>query len=216
MAVVDKIYLHIGPMFSGKTTRLRIELQDILINSARRTDVGLFRPKLDTRNEEKCHNKGVVYTGSEYIVTNPSDLLIKAHQYDMQAIGIDEWQFWPIETISILYQLLKEDRRITVVGLDTDFCGESFPSTRELAACPEVEIYKWKASCKICFGKIGATRTLRFNTDGHIFKKGEDSKIKVGSDEMYGAVCYNPHFIAAMENNLTADEITRLLRKIKF
>lgn len=147
MSHVDKtgrIEVITGCMFSGKTEELVRLLQ---IARADRRPVGVFKPRVDTRN---VGSHVISHNGSSFpavAVAEPIEILHLAK--NCVVVGIDEAQFFSNELVPICRTLADTGTRIIVAGLDMDFMGRPFGPMPLLMAIAE-QITKLKATCNVC------------------------------------------------------------------
>ncbi len=148
----------IGPMFSGKTSELiRLVEREVY---AKRTGA-IFKPAFDKRYASKqvvTHN-GLRYDA--YSVASNLEGLRKieeiAKSSKLDAVGVDEIQFFPESVVGLLDRLAY-DKRIIACGLNMNFKAEPFAATMELAARADRVRYL-SAVCVVCGQE--ATRTQK-------------------------------------------------------
>jgi thymidine kinase len=175
-----------GPMFSGKTSEL-IRLVEREVYAKKKG--AIFKIAFDKRYSAKqvvTHN-GLRYDA--YTIASSAEGLKKIEEVvesnRLDAIGVDEVNFFP-ETIVTLLDRLAEHKRVIACGLNLNFKAEPFRTTMELAARADRVRYL-SAVCVVCGQE--ATRTQRL-----IGKKPapRDSPIiVVGGKEMYEPRCRN-------------------------
>ena len=116
-----RLIVHTGSMFSGKTTSLWRELYRMKIANYK---IAAFKPAVDDRDDEK---KIVSHDNLELDAIKVADLnevRDYANKNELNAIGIDELQFFPndpTEVIDIFNELMKNNITIVVSGLDMDY-----------------------------------------------------------------------------------------------
>jgi thymidine kinase len=176
----------IGPMFSGKTTEL-IRLIEREIFAKKRG--AIFKPSLDRRYSERevtTHN-GLKYRA--YQIDPSKEGIIKlekiAEKKNIDAVGVDEVQFFPIDIVETLDRLAYS-MKVIACGLNLSFKAEPFVTTMELAARADKVTYL-SAVCVKC-GKE-ATRTQRL-ISGRPAPK-DSPLFVVGGKEMYEPRCRN-------------------------
>lgn len=143
-----------GPMFAGKTEELIRRIKRL---EYAKKNYLVFKPKVDDRYSKTSivsHNKNeknaIVIENSQEILTH--DLK------GVDAVIIDEAQFFDDHIIKVSDQLADRGIRVIVGGLDRDFKGDPFGPMPGLLAIAE-EVTKLTAICVIS-GKP-ATRTQR-------------------------------------------------------
>jgi thymidine kinase len=165
-----------GPMFAGKTEELIRRIKRL---EYAKQNVLVFKPKIDTRyavNEIVSHN----------LSKKPSILIGESKEINdyindsVDAVVIDEIQFFDHDIVQIVEKLADRGIRVIVGGLDRDFRGEPFGPMPALLARAEF-VTKLTAICV----KSGqpATRTQRIinGQPAHY----TDPTIMVGADESY-------------------------------
>ncbi len=174
----------IGPMFSGKTSELiRLVEREVY---AKRTGA-IFKPAFDRRYSSKqvvTHN-GLRYEA--YSVASNAEGLRRIEKLaagnELDAIGVDEVQFFP-ESIVALLDRLAYKKRVIACGLNMNFKAEPFTTTMALAARADRVRYL-SAVCVVCGQE--ATRTQRL-IGGRPAPK-DSPVIVVGGKEMYEPRC---------------------------
>ena len=180
----------IGPMFSGKTSEL-IRLVEREVYAKKKG--AIFKIDFDRRYSEKqvvTHN-GLRYDA--YSVSSTDDGVRRieavAETESLDAIGVDEVNFFPRSVVGVLDRIAAS-RRVIASGLNLDFKAEPFPTTMELAARADRVMYL-SAVCVVCGQE--ATRTQRLIA-GKAAPK-DSPLIVVGGKEMYEPrcrACYEP------------------------
>jgi len=176
----------IGPMFSGKTSEL-IRLVEREVYAKRKG--AIFKIAFDDRYSAKqvvTHN-GLRYDAYSVSATAEGIHRIKsvAKSSRLDAIGVDEINFFPLEVVPLL-DGLAQDKRVIACGLNLNFRAEPFPTTMELAARADRVRYL-SAVCVVCGQE--ATRTQRLI--GGKPAPRDSPVIVVGGKEMYEPRCRN-------------------------
>ena len=165
-----------GPMFAGKTEELIRRIKRL---EYAKQNVLVFKPKIDTRyavNEIVSHN---LSKKPSILIENSSEILDYVTE-EVDAIVIDEVQFFDFEIVEILENLADQGIRVIVGGLDRDFRGEPFGPMPELLSRAEF-VTKLTAIC--VKSGLPATRTQRIiNGEPAQYS---DPTIMVGADESY-------------------------------
>ena len=174
----------IGPMFSGKTSEL-IRLVEREVYAKRKG--AIFKIAFDDRYSAKevvTHN-GLRYDA--YSVANTSEGLRKIQEVagsnGLDAVGVDEVNFFPVEVVDLL-DGLADRRKVIACGLNLNFTAEPFESTMKLAARADRVRYL-SAVCVVCGQE--ATRTQRL-VGGKPAPR-DSPVIVVGGKEMYEPRC---------------------------
>lgn len=170
-----------GPMFSGKSEELIRRLRRAEIA---RQQVLTFKSSLDNRTSL---DHVVSHDGKQFRA-HPINTLNHIHETAFAAhidvIGIDEVQFFSLEIVSLLSDLVESGKRVIVAGLDLDFRGTPFGPMPLLLAIAD-KITKLKAICCVC--GIDAHYTQRLvNGEPARF---DDPTIMIGAQESYQARC---------------------------
>ncbi len=170
-----KLTVIVGPMYSGKTTEL---LSFLEIYKLGRKKTLLFKPALDVR-----YGIDVVRTHSgleaQAVSIECSKNMLPYLKEKVDAVFIDEVQFFDKDLVRIVRKLLDENVNVFCAGLDMTFKQNPFETTMLLLALAD-EVIKKKAVCHLC-GEHNATLSYKIS-DG-------DAEIDVGGKEKYIAVC---------------------------
>ena len=176
----------IGPMFSGKTSEL-IRLVEREVYAKRKG--AIFKMAFDTRYSSRqvvTHN-GLRYNA--YTVACSDEGVKKIEQVaesnKLDAIGVDEVNFFPESVIPVLDRLA-DKRRVIACGLNLNFRAEPFRTTMELAARADRVRYL-SAVCVVCGQE--ATRTQRLIAGKPAPRN--SPTIIVGGKGMYEPRCRN-------------------------
>jgi thymidine kinase len=175
-----------GPMFSGKTSEL-IRLVEREVYAKKKG--AIFKIAFDNRysaTQVVTHN-GLRYDA--YTVASSAEGLKKIDELAMtqglDAIGVDEVNFFPEDLVDMLDRLADE-KKVIACGLNLDFKAEPFPTTMELAARADRVRYL-SAVCVVCGQE--ATRTQRLIAGKPAPR--DSPVIAVGGKEMYEPRCRN-------------------------
>lgn len=166
-----------GPMFAGKTEelirrakRLKYANQNYLV----------FKPVIDNRYSSKAEIVShSLLTENAILIEKSKDIL--EHMNDsIEAVIIDEAQFFDQDIVEIADRLADSGVRVIIGGLDRDFKGEPFGPMPQLLAIAEF-VVKLTAICP----KTGtpATRTQRI-INGKPARM-DDPLIVVGASDSY-------------------------------
>ena len=180
----------IGPMFSGKTSEL-IRLVEREVYAKKKG--AIFKAAFDRRysaREVVTHN-GLRYKAYSIAPTGRGMRTIRsvAEKEGLQAVGVDEVNFFPRELVPVL-DALADDRRVIACGLNLNFRAEPFDTTMALAARADRVSYL-SAVCVVCGQE--ATRTQRL-IEGRPAPR-DSPVIVVGGKELYEPrcrSCYQP------------------------
>jgi len=164
-----------GSMFSGKTEEL--------IRRIRRAEIAkmntiIFKPNIDNRyssNHIVSHNQSKM---ESILVEDINEIL--ENSTEMDVIGIDEAQFFSNELIPVCKKLAKDNKRVVVAGLDTDFKGIPFGPMPALM-CESDFLDKLRAICVKCGNPASFSQRIT-----------KDSKqVLIGETDVYEARCRN-------------------------
>lgn len=176
-----------GSMFSGKTEEL---LRRLKRAEFAKQNVLTIKHGIDKRRN-MCAASVVSHQGNQRVAViidgvaeNVQDILNLSR--DVDVIGIDEIQFFPVQVVDVICNLIEQGKRVIVAGLDLDFRGEPFGIVPILLSIAD-EVLKLKAICVVC-GK-DAQHTQRM-VNGNPAKY-SDPLILVGAEECYEARCRN-------------------------
>ena len=175
-----------GPMFAGKTEEL-IRRTNRLEYAKKKYLV--FKPTIDDRystTEIVSHSN---YRKNSISVKHSSEILSYVTD-DIQAVVVDEAQFFDMDIINVCEWLANRGLRVICGGLDSDFKGSPFPVMANLLARAE-HITKLTAMCNVCGDP--ATRTQRI-IDGQPAYE-DDPIVLVGAKEAYEPRCRKCHMV---------------------
>ena len=175
-----------GPMFAGKTEEL--------IRRVKRMDFAkkkylIFKPNIDNRyslTEVVSHSQRKVRA----INIKESSEILSHLTEDIEAVLIDEVQFFDEGIITICKDLADRGLRVICTGLDCDFKGNPFPIVANLLAMAE-SITKLTAICVCC----GNEATMTQRIIGGLPAKYDDPIILVGEKESYEPRCRKCHIV---------------------
>jgi thymidine kinase len=191
-----KIVLILGPMFSGKSTRLIGLIRKYTYKAKKTIMIKYFA---DNRYSEK--SEVVTHDLMKYDSINCKNLrdhFEKLKQYDV--IGIDEGQFFP-DLVEVCQELALMKKTIIVAALNGDFRMEPFPVVANLIPRAD-KIKLLNAFCFKCHKD--AKFTLR------IVQSNET--VLIGAGEAYKPACRECHIFFSKERekgNLNIDEILK-------
>lgn len=184
---MGKLEVICGSMFSGKTEELMHRLRRA---EYAKKNVVTIKHKIDNRGSYSCilshdgaQRKAFPITSCEEGIKTLIEL---GSQQSVDVIGMDEIQFFPEETISVIQRFVDEGTRVIVAGLDLDFRGEPFGIVPNLMALAD-EVTKLRAICMACGDEANFTQRL---IDGHPARY-DDPVILVGGQECYECRCRN-------------------------
>ncbi len=175
-----------GPMFAGKTEELIRRIKRL--EYAKKSFL-VFKPKIDDRYSQTAivsHNKN---EKNAIEIENSTEILTYDLK-DVEAVIIDEAQFFDDQIIWVADKLADKGIRVIVGGLDRDFRGDPFGPMPGLLAIAE-EVTKLTAICV----KTGepATRTQRLinGKPAHY----NDPIVLIGAEESYEPRSRDEHIV---------------------
>ena len=172
-----------GPMFAGKTEEL---IRRVTRMEYAHKSFLVFKPLIDNRysqDEVVSHSK---YKKKAINIKEAKEILPYVTD-DIQAVVVDEVQFFDESMIDVLSYLAGKGLRVICAGLDLDFKAKPFGIIPSLLAIAE-DVTKLTAICMCCGEE--ATRTQRI-IDGH--EAYDDPVVLVGAKESYEARCRRCH-----------------------
>ncbi|MFA4936866.1 MAG: hypothetical protein WC575_01035 [Patescibacteria group bacterium] len=204
-----KSYCHTGCMGSGKTGEL-IRACNLHLRAGR--NIIVFRPQIDNRLPEGTlkDKNGMEFKGLVLTVKDSQEVLVIALREKLRALGVDEGQFFDPLLAKVLEQLAGEGIICTYAGLDTDYIGRAFPTTKEVLCSPEIKVFRWKAICDSCGSN--ATRSIKRLNDHRIVTPEMDSELIEIGEGQYNSVCY-VCFMEAMKGTLSEEKLIKLINK---
>lgn len=173
-----------GGMFAGKTEELIRRIRRL--KYAKKTYL-VFKPAIDNRYSEDdvvSHNGESV---KSIVIEDPEEIYRFIDQ-TVDAVAIDEVQFFPSIIVQVLDDLADRGIRVIAAGLDQDFRGEPFGCMPELLARAEL-ITKLTAICTKCGAPATSTQRLVNQKPASY----HDPVVLVGAKESYEPRCRHCH-----------------------
>jgi thymidine kinase len=166
-----------GPMFAGKTEELIRRIRRL---EYAKQHVLVFKPALDTRYEAVKEIVSHNLSKKPSIVIESSQEIMPYITDAIDAVVIDEAQFFDFGIVEVAEKLADKGIRVIVGGLDRDFRGEPFGPMPLLLARAEF-VTKLTAIC--VKSGLPATRTQRMINGAPA--NYHDQTILVGAQESY-------------------------------
>ena len=191
-----KLIVHTGSMFSGKTTSLWRELYRMNIANYK---VVAFKPSIDDRDGDKQIVTHDNLSLDAIKVADLNDILSYAKDHEIDAIGIDELQFFPndpSEVVEIFNKLMAMNITIVVSGLDMDYKTRPFEIIKEIMPLAD-ELIKHHAICASCGEDAWASYR----------KSSDDSRIQIGAQNLYEPLCRSCYNDKMKEREKTKNQI---------
>jgi len=191
-----KIELILGPMFSGKSTRLIGLIRKYTYKAKKTIMIKFFADKRYSEKSEVVTHDLLTYDSID--CQNLRDNMEKIKNYDV--IGIDEGQFFP-DLVEVCEELALMKKIVIVAALNGDFRMEPFPVIAKLISKAD-KIKLLKAYCFHCHKDAKFTlRTVQCN-----------ETVLIGAGEAYKAACRECHIYFSKQRekgNLNIDEILK-------
>ena len=197
-----KLIVHTGSMFSGKTTSLWRELYRMKVAGYKTI---AFKPSVDSRHEDE---KIISHDNLELDaikIESIKEILEYAKNNEIDAIGIDEVQFFPDKPSKIVdyfVELMQNHITIVVSGLDMDYKTRPFEIIKEIMPLAD-ELIKHHAICASCGEDAWASYR----------KSSDDARIQIGSEDVYEPLCRSCYNEKMSEREKTKNQISLDLNK---
>lgn len=194
-----RLTLYLGPMFAGKTTALRLELERHANLGAK---VVYINHIFDTRNKPdnlfSTHSQ-IVNGKSDKMTDYKTAKLSDINVDDFDAIGIDEGQFFDDLEQNVIDWVQVKHKDVFISGLDGDFRQKIIGRCLNLIPFADT-YYKLTAGCQCCYKTLSryvpAPFTLKLS---HISSTSSSSlsslssslsdQIEIGGSDKYIPVC---------------------------
>lgn len=190
--ITSKLDIILGPMFSGKTTKL-LEIIENLDSTNKKYLV--IKPQIDDRylNDQKNFIVSHNFIKKECIVTTDlKKILSELKPSQFEYILIDEAQFFPDLYNFTVSCLEKLNINVIVTGLDGDYLRKPMGEILNLLPIAD-SITKLKSKCNTC-GKE-AIFTHRISA--------EKEQVIIGGSDKYIPLCRNHYTIENKLNTLS-------------
>lgn len=174
------LVVNTGSMFSGKSTLLISQGEKHLKAGQR---VLYIKPKFDDRysEDEIVTHTGVTVPAMNIETHQQLKGLVNPAEYDV--VLIDEVQFFTKRIVNSIWWLLSEGIKVYASGLDMDFLGDGFETTKELMAVAD-KVNKLKAVCEECGEDAVLTGKRALYDDGY-----SADVVQLGAKETYKPLC---------------------------
>ena len=189
-----KIELILGPMFSGKSTRLIETIRKYVYKAKKTIMIKFFADKRYSEKSEVVTHDLIKYDSIDCKNLRDSFELLK--KYDV--IGIDEGQFFP-DLVEVCEELALLNKTIIIAALNGDFRMEPFPViSRIISKADKIKLLK--AYCFHCH------KDAKFSL--RIVQSNET--VLIGAGEAYKPACRECHVFFSKqreEGNLNLNKI---------
>lgn len=176
---VPELVVYTGPMWSGKTESVKIELK--LARIAGISTI-FFRPEIDTRVDRQMDPE----ISKTIFVSTPMQVL--EHVCDEhQWVAFDEIHFFEKDHedfVRLVKLLVRSGRRVLVAGLDLDYTEKPFMITANLMALAQ-HVYKKHAICQKCKAIDVGSRSQRISDATDRFVVGDKTDYEPRCLECY-------------------------------
>ena len=193
-----KIKLIIGPMFSGKSTRLIETVRKYSFKNKKTILINFIGDNRYTSESQIVTHDQIKYDSIQCQYLNEKISMLE--NYDV--IGIDEGQFFS-DLIPICEQLCFKGKIVVVAALSGDFLMKPFPNVAELISKAD-KIKLMKAYCFYCHKVAGFSLRIVDSQE----------TILIGASEAYRPVCkgcyYKYNNLKKKENEVESDENVNL------
>ena len=172
-----RLVLILGPMFSGKSTRLIEIIRKFAYKAKKTIMIKYFEDKRFSEKSEVVTHDLIKYDSLDCRNLRDSFEILK--NYDV--IGIDEGQFFP-DLVEISEKLVLLKKFVIITALNGDFRMEPFPVIAKIISKAD-KIKLLKAFCFFCH------KDAKFSL--RIIKSNET--VLIGSEEAYKPACRECH-----------------------
>lgn len=194
---IPELSVYTGPMFSGKTENLEIELKKARIAGIRSI---VFRSMKDTRTDRQVE----VSICETVRISKALDVFDHLHE-DHKLVAFDEIHFFEDDPdiVDVIMRIVRSGRRVLVAGLDLDYQERPFMVTARLMALAQ-RIYKLVAICEVCKTIDSASRSQRTSKSTDRFDVGSADKYEPRCLECY----VPPNGVAHSHNPVSTDPLS--------
>ncbi len=191
-----RIELILGPMFSGKSTRLIEIIRKYTYKAKKTIMIKFFADKRYSEKSEVVTHDLIKYDSID--CEKLRDSIEKIKEYDV--IGIDEGQFFP-DLVEVCEELSLLNKIVIIAALNGDFRMEPFPViSRIISKADKIKLLK--AYCFNCH------KDAKFSL--RIVQSNET--VLIGAGDAYKPACRQCHRYFSMERekgNLNINEIIK-------
>ena len=210
MSTYGKLYVRVGPMFSGKSTWLRDSLtqySDIISSDPNKNcRILIINHSYDIRSGKKSisnhSSQFVMVSGKIDIICSLQLADVNVSDYDI--IGIDEANLFTdlVETTKIL---LSKGKFVYVAGLDADYMNEPFGDIAKLLPLA-TEFKKMCAICTDCIDQMKKNNILitpdLLPLAAHTFRLVDSTaRILIGGAKEYTSLCTHHYYLRQVKQN---------------
>lgn len=175
-----ELFLILGPMKSGKSFELISYFMPLNYTNIK---FSLYQPIKNKRSEDIWSRNGISIKAKK--ISSLKEILNKKDK----VIGIDEVHMFPEKDSFVINQLLKNNKKVIVSGLDLDYRGKMFPIIKKIFELSPKKVKYKKAVCELC-KKQEAIYTQIFKNNKPVLN-GLPSVIPDDGKYSYVSVCRN-------------------------
>ena len=178
------LHFHYGVMSSSKSAALLINAYNFRKNGIK---IELIKPSKDVRFSCDTINSRIGLSDTALALTDFKEYIPGA---DTKVLLVDEVQFFTPSDIDILVDIAdNKNKLIMCYGLMVDSNENIFPASRRLIEVG-AKLHRMESNCQIPGCMHLATHHLRFDSNGHVIRAGDQFAL---GDENYKSVC-RKHF----------------------
>lgn len=178
------LHFHYGVMSSSKSAALLINAYNFRKNGIQ---IELIKPAKDTRFNEETIDSRIGLSDTALALPDFKNYIPKT---DTRVLLIDEVQFFTPMDIDALVNIADNKNKIVMCyGLMVDSNENIFPASRRLIEVG-AKLHRMESNCQINGCMHLATHHLRFDSNGHVIRAGDQFAL---GDENYKSVC-RKHF----------------------
>ena len=179
-SIKGKLEVISGSMFSGKSEEL---IRRIRRSELANFKITVFKHRIDDRMSIDYIN---THSGNKHkaiALDNPDDMHLFVTE-ETQVVAIDEVQFFGMDIIPVILDMVERGKKVFVAGLDLDFRGVPFGPIPPLMAIADA-ITKLYAVCMSCGNDAHYSQRL---INGRAAKF-DDPIVLIGAQNVYQARC---------------------------
>lgn len=178
------LHFHYGVMSSSKSAALLINAYNFRKNGIK---IELIKPSKDVRFSCDTINSRIGLSDTALALTDFKEYIPGT---DTKVLLVDEVQFFTPSDIDILVDIADNKNKIIMCyGLMVDSNENIFPASRRLIEVG-AKLHRMESNCQIPGCMHLATHHLRFDSNGHVIRAGDQFAL---GDENYKSVC-RKHF----------------------
>ncbi|MCR5194536.1 MAG: hypothetical protein K6B71_03380 [Alphaproteobacteria bacterium] len=178
------LHFHYGVMSSSKSAALLINAYNFRKNGIK---IELIKPSKDVRFSCDTIDSRIGLSDTALALTDFKEYIPGA---DTKVLLVDEVQFFAPTDVDVLVDIADNKNKIIMCyGLMVDSNENIFPASRRLIEVG-AKLHRMESNCQIPGCMHLATHHLRFDSNGHVIRAGDQFAL---GDENYKSVC-RKHF----------------------